>query len=43
MLADGLRYVSDSLGLDCVAYTMVQHLCQSNRSIVSDSGLTLER
>lgn len=43
MLADGLRYVGDSLGLDCVAYTMIQHLCQSNRSIVSDSGLTLER
>ena len=43
MIADSMRYVGNTLGLDCVAYTMVQHLCQSNRSFVSDSGLDLEK
>lgn len=43
MVADSMRYVGSTLGLDCVAYTMVQHLCQTNRSFVSDSGLTLEK
>lgn len=43
MVADSMRFVGNTLGLDCVAYTMVQHLCQSHRSFVSDSGLDLER
>lgn len=43
MVADSMRYVGNTLGLDCVAFTMVQHLCQTNRSFVSDSGLTLEK
>lgn len=37
-----MRYLG-IIALDCVAYTMMQHLCQTNRSFVSDSGLTLER
>lgn len=43
MVADSMRFMGNTLGLDCVAYTMVQHLCQSNRSFVSDSGLDLEK
>ncbi|CAM9931475.1 unnamed protein product, partial [Ectocarpus sp. 12 AP-2014] len=43
MVADSMKFVGKTLGLDCMAYTMVQHLCQSNRSFVSDSGLDLER
>lgn len=43
MVADSMKFVGKALGLDCIAFTMVQHLCQTKRSFVSDSGLTLER
>ncbi|CAM9707019.1 unnamed protein product, partial [Hapterophycus canaliculatus] len=30
MVADSMKFVGNTLALDCVAYTMVQHLCQTN-------------
>lgn len=43
MVVDSLRFVGHALGLDCIAFTMVQHISQSNRRFVSESGLDLER
>ena len=43
MVVDSMRFVGQALGLDCVAFTMMQHISQSNRRFVSESGLDLER